>query len=443
MSDSMSAFYESKPLLADGGSAPKTVAHGGLVSFRSNVSATFMRQLLVAGLGILAVSLVSRSLGGEGYGKYALAVLSIQGALAVFSLSVPSIVVFYAERCRQSGSLAHLFGTAVVLQSGALLVLTALTALAWFMDLSAIRSLGAGSICVLGTLLVVQMSNMTLEAFLLGLRRYHLYNGCQLTLSLMYLAGLLWFLPPESSWQKVLFIQTLSAAVVFPFYIFSAKRLGLGKPSFSSQNLKEALRYGRHMWASNLISLANYRVQYILVEALFGLRTLGQYALLTQIMEKLWLPGQAIATILFPERAASREIDKNLVRRQGLKITAVNMILVFSGTLAVYGFLTCFDSKLFGTDFDRLTLLLLGLMSGIIAWAGVKILAAELAGSGRSQANALISLCSLCVGSLGLWLGSAFGSIGGAVGVSAGYTSGFILALILFLKMTETRPCGA
>ena len=97
-----------KLVLDPRGSAPGAVSATGYLA--SGLSATLVLRLTTLGLSFVALVLLGRLLGPEGYGQYAylMATVAILGPLA--AAGMPSIVVREVAACRSRGDYARLKG---------------------------------------------------------------------------------------------------------------------------------------------------------------------------------------------------------------------------------------------------------------------------------------------------------------------------------------------
>lgn len=152
-----------------------------------------------------------------------------------------------------------------------------------------------------------------------------------------------------------------------------------------------------------------------------------------QFSEKLWIPGRSVAAILFPERSAQLGAKGCAAYRQGMSLILLNMaraVLALACSMRLF-LLTksaCLGPalKIYRTSFSHSD-------QGIVGWAGVTIVGAELAGRGRSGSNCLASVLALGGSTLGIFIGNAYGLIG-AVGVSGGYLIAGAASLIMYMK---------
>ena len=90
--------------------------------------------------------------------------------------------------------------------------------------------------------------------------------------------------------------------------------------------------------------------------------------------------------------------------------------------------------KVFGRGYEDVTRMVMMLGPGIVAWSGVTIIGAELAGRGASEANLKSSLVAFLVMLIGVLLGSRFGLHYAVLGVSAGYIAGCAASLRFFYE---------
>lgn len=397
-----------------------------------SVVGTFGRQVIALLLNVLTISQVSRLLGAEGFGVFSLAVsIVVIGATCAY-LSAPSVVIHYSSKLDLAEK-GFLYGNgALIFLLGSIAVPLILYALIKSRLLP--NSLdGAGLVVIAGSI-VVQGGNAFCESVLLSNRRYKAFNALQLVAPSSF--ALFVFVGAPKSWVGCLDVYFLSYLIAFIFYFwfawgyYKSVRLGAGRNLVSTY-----LGYGVKMWLANLVTVALYRMPLFIVEALVGGRGVGVYSVSSQFSEKLWMPGRAFAAILFPERSASTEIWSGKKYREGLFAVAVNMAIVFLGVLALYMAFLNFSEVLFGREFDGLLDTTLALGPGVVAWAGVTVLGAELAARGMSGANLMSSAWALVAFVLSVWTTQASATLVGiAACVSAAYIVGLSFSLYFYVN---------
>lgn len=401
---------------------------------RQAVLYTFARQVAVLLLGLVSVSLVSRSLGAEEFGRYSFAIAVVYMANTILSLSLPAVIVHFMEPMRQKGKQGELLGNGLLLLSAGCFLALLCGLLGIHSHYFASKGFDTLGIWVMLVLLALQMLRSFLEAIVLGIRDYGAYNAMQLGIPAITLALLVLFQTAWTKWQHVVLIGAAATGVVIPWYWSVARNRGLTSLTVGCTIRQTFFGYGMQMWMSNLVTVANYRMQYFLIEMLFGAKGLGQYALAVQFSEKLWIPGQAVAAIVFPERSAGPRIDRRKTFRQGLRLIVLNMVLVLMGLLGLYVFFSAFKGAIFGAGFDDVANLVLALGPGMVAWAGVTIIGSELAGRGHSGSNLVASFVALMVGTIGVIWGGFYGILWAALGISSGYICGCAVSLWYFYK---------
>lgn len=396
--------------------------------------ATMARQVLLLGSGLATMALVSRALGVEEFGKYALA-NSLAFLLGTFlSLSLPAVIVHFMESMRRLGLAGELVGNgAAILAVSIFLLFTFGSALIGVFLPGEKRELL--HVISIQLLVLVQMLMAALEGVILSVRKYSVYNVLALGAPSCMLVLVLLLADFSHEWQNFVMLNIVAIIIVLPFYAREVIKLRLGPLSVRNRALRNTyLGYGLKLWMANLATAAQYRIPYILIESLLGVRALGVYSLGMQFSEKLWIPGRSVAAILFPERSAQLGAKGCAAYRQGMSLILLNMAIVCVGVGVLYAVILTYQERLFGPGFEDLPNVILALGPGIVGWAGVTIVGAELAGRGRSGSNCLASVLALGGSTLGIFIGNAYGLIGVAVGVSGGYLIAGVASLIMYMK---------
>ena len=165
----------------------------------------------------------------------------------------------------------------------------------------------------------------------------------------------------------------------------------------------------------------------------------GIYTVGLQLVEKLWLPSQAVSTILLPKLSHQLNDEKDgSVAQLTLNIARLTLIFTFIIALFFVLLLPFLINILFGIQYSDAIGVALLLLPGILAWTPSRVLANDLAARGFANINLKNALVVLTINIAGsVLLINAFGYKGAAVATSIAYVSDLLLRAYAFNKVTN------
>jgi O-antigen/teichoic acid export membrane protein len=216
-----------------------------------------------------------------------------------------------------------------------------------------------------------------------------------------------------------------------------------GRPALAQAKAVSA--FGARGQAGNLISLLNFRLDFILLAAIAGPAVLGGYAVASKFAEVLRLPSLSLFWVLYPrfakdDAAQAESRARRLIPRAGVLTAVAAVPLALSAGFVV--------PAVFGEDFRPAIvpaqILLLGL--SIEGVAGV--ITAFLYGRGRPGLNSLATGGGLVLTViLDLLLIPRFGAVGAAWASTVAYltTTGMLIAWWMLVRTQDPAadPAGA
>jgi len=200
--------------------------------------------------------------------------------------------------------------------------------------------------------------------------------------------------------------------------------------------------YGFRSHLSNIITLLNYRSSLLILGYFTTPITVGIYSVGMQLVEKLWLPSQAVSTVLLPrlsnqlgEGGDTKKISK--LTLDCARLTFIITILISIVFVLLLPFIIHF---LFGTEYSQAFYVVVLLLPGILAWTPSRILANDLAARGFAELNlknsywvfAINIVLSICL--IPIW-----GLIGAAIATTIAYVMDLLLRLVSFNKVTQSE----
>src|SRR5690554_240397 len=413
------------------------------------------RQVIGALLQLLVVVLIARSLGPEGNGQYAMAVL-VPTMLANFlSMGIGPATIYFVSRKDISAdrAIAGNIKLGVLLSFvGVGLTLPILTL--WGSSLFPGVPVGLlyAGLVAFPVLLLTGFLTTILQA----LEEFKAFNVVVL-------------LPPLVSLGMVtvtLHIMNMGVYAGIGAYILG-QLSGLGavfwvlynarlkpegglqlrnKPLIDGDYNGGILRYGWKAHISNIITFLNYRSDIFMVNFFLSPAIGGIYVIAVQLAEKLWIPSQALSTVLLPRMGAMSDDPQarlNLARKGFFWIALVTALLGAVSAFALYWLI----GPVFGEAYGGALLPFLWLLPGVVMWAGARIQANYLAALGKPEWNSYVAIVVLIMNISGnLVLIPAFGAIGAAMATSVAYGFDAIAKFLLMrrsMKLSISHAQGA
>ena len=425
--------------------APSTDGMVGLELRRLglNIGVTFVRQLTAVLLQLVMVILIGRLIGPQAIGVYAVAML-LPGLLTnLLNLGISPANVYYVASRQVTAEIAWSTTLSLTLLQGlaGLLIGAAVIIFkgeAWFSGVS-----GPVLWIALCSCPFALLSTLAASIFQ-GLQAFRLFNAILLADPILTLAGILGLaalgrLDVESLMLAVLAGKVLTTLIVLGLL---RKRLRAGpgwwKPS-TGNYMRDALRYGYKAHLSNLLTFLIYRIDLFLVNFFSGPAAAGVYFVAVRMTELLWMPSQAISTVLIPRLS---ELSHDEDKRRGLTplIARFALWLTFAGALVIAALAYPLTKILFGAEFTAAVSAILFLLPGIVLGAGGRVLANDAAARGMVGINMVSAAVIVVVNALGnIALIPSYGIDGAAAATSFAYAVNFILRLVIQQWITGVR----
>ena len=369
--------------------------------------------------------ILARSLGPEGRGIYAVAIL------------IPAIVALLAQLGFQAANVYHtskrllpmddIVGHAVSLAF--LLGAFCYLLIFGYVELThAPQFLGIGSQFVLVSCIALPFTLLTIfvQGIQQGAERFVQFNTVLLTqyaapavallIALVLLRGET--LQAVEAWTAAAITTSLVAAS-------GVSRVGRLSPRLNLTTLRRLFRFGIVSYVSTLTSFVNYRFDVFLVNFFAGARQVGLYSVGTGLAEVIWYLSNAAGIVLAPRVAGAERELGDRVTEAVTRVVAL-LAIVAAGALAV---LAPFVVVLFfGEAFAESKWAVWLLLPGIVTFSVGRILSMYLLGRGRLPVDLVASFIGLVVTLvLDLLLIPRFGFRGAAVASSIAYTAAMLV----------------
>ena len=410
----------------------------GLGNLIKNSLTTLVRQLGVGLLQLATVVAIARTLGPEGNGQFAIALLLPTMLSTFLNMGLPNANVHFIGSKKVSVAIVlqtSLIWSAFLIFCGLICgsIAIAIFGNKWFpgVSLSALWL----ALCIYPGLLIQTF----LVSIFQGLQDFKSYNLVllsqpTLTLFLILLLG-------TSRLNSVTVIvgaylagsiaALIAAGIMIPRGLEVIKSRCNSWRDYSISVTGYALK--THL--SIALAFLNYRVDFYLLNFFGNTTETGLYAISTQIAEKLWLLSAAVGIVLLPH-LSELSAEKDRMK----KVTPLVYIWVLLLT-SVAGLFTVLLASplitlLFGEIYRSSAVIVQFLVPGVIAWSGARVLAYDIAARGRPELNIYMNLGTLLINIIGnILLIPQHGTRGAAIATTVAYCLFSIQMVVVYTKL--------
>ncbi|HEY7801864.1 MAG TPA: oligosaccharide flippase family protein [Dehalococcoidia bacterium] len=411
-------------------------------SFFRHVNIVLLTYAVEGALAFASGALVAQALGPSGRGVYAIFVLSAGFAQLVFGLGIGSAAIYFINRrempVRDVVAAAHVSVLWSVVITAALVGIVAP-----FVSTGAI---GAGVPVWLFIFAVPALVySAVLRLILQGMSRFAEMGIATVLHPLVMLVLVSIAMAAGSPTpEQVIVFWTLGHACAASFALM---RIGLRNVDVKQivrprvANIRRLAHFGVQGESGNALQLLNYRLDQYIVRGFVGLAGVGIYAVGVSVSEGVFLLANAVAIVLVP-RLTSADPDE---ARAMTPVACRNTMLMAAAGAAVLGAVAAWViPPVFGSGFDDSVQALWWLLPGTVALTGSKVLTSYIFSQGRPFVNTLITVASLVVTLVALFvLVPVFGVNGAAAASSLAYITHFCVALYAYRRMSRQRVLDA
>jgi O-antigen/teichoic acid export membrane protein len=203
-------------------------------------------------------------------------------------------------------------------------------------------------------------------------------------------------------------------------------------------SLKEMLHYGAFLQLSTLVTTLNKRLSLYLLKTHCDEKSLGVYALGTQVTEGVNIIGLSIGLVEFSALSNTEKAERT--SQLTLRFLKLSVLLTFTALLVICLLPSRFFEWLFSGEFSDIHTVILLIAPGIVFFSAHTILANYFSGTGKPKYNLYASLIGLSVTLVSAfilipWLGIR----GAAITTTLTYASLFIYQWLVFHRITGSR----
>lgn len=401
-------------------------------------SVSLLSQGTILIIGFINGIIITRSLGVDGRGKYAIAMGIIVALGLLFGEGL-----YYSNTYLVSikkNKLSQLFtnGKIAVLGFSVIMVLTAICS----------HKLLTSTVLpgITSQLLLLSVFSVTpliflrsVTGLLLGLQRYYSYNiflAAPFVLYIFLNIGLLLFSTYSPERVLVNYLIAMSCIALFAsFWLYFKEKIQLGT---SWDTGKESFSIGLKSSASQISLFLLFRVDIFLVNYFLGVRPAGLYSIAVVVTELLQKTANTLGTVIFPKLSG-----KSL--QEGRKLSLSVLLFVFFIGIVFSLFMVIFGVKiitlLYTKDFAEAANPLYILLPGAVIMSCGRIILSALWGQNFPRITIIVPLVSFCLNVvLNLLFIPMFGMNGAALSTTISYAFFGIILTVYYFKHDVAKP---
>jgi len=405
------------------------------LSYTSDVSISFITQVLVCAIAAVTSIIVSRVLGPSGKGIYSLAVTipTIVAMLSTMGMNSASVYLLG----KKTGHQGSILGNVLVYSLAAGTLISGLCfALMPFWERFFLHNSPPVYLYLALPLIPFLMVFDNISYTLLGHRDMFKYGLFNLINPVFYFALLLIFYflgaldVTRAIWAYIFgVVVSICAGLFMLFKNGYAEGLSLDKGTFV-----KAAKFGIKQHLGTIFQFLNYRLDFLIIAVFLAPSEVGLYSVAVLIGETIWYIPNALGQVLYPQTISSDKKTADsftpLVCRNTVIFTLVPAVILYliSGSVIPWLFTDRF--------LPSVTALKL-LLPGIVALSIGKILSSDLVGRGYPYYSSFVAFVALIFTVIfDILLIPRFGINGAAVASSISYISSACTIMYLFHKTT-------
>lgn len=405
--------------------------------FTKNILHTFSTQVIGFFLAIAISIIITRGLGPEGKGIFALASLIVSFLMLPTGLGLNQATTYFTGNKKYSAK--DILSSNVVLSSLISIIgVAAGLAIILFFNTQLFPSVPRIYLLLSLSLFPVVYFFDLISQVLMGLQRIQAYNVLKLIPSVLYLVFLAIPFFASSLTVGIAIGANVAAQAIIGIALFSATRKAAGGFTFSLniRYVKDALIYGFQVYLANIFYLARPQVNAFLLNIYLNPRAVGLYVTALGLSEVMQWFSRSTATVLFPRVAAEEDKDR---RKQFTPVICRNvMAITFLAAIILIFFGKWLILLLYSQKFLESLAPFQILLIGTVPIAGWLILNTDIFAQGKPMINTYIFAASVAMNILlDLWWIPTFGLIGAAWALTASYFLIFILTLVAYMKISR------
>ncbi len=394
--------------------------------FVRQVSETYLTRFLIVVLGLVNSILVTRILGPEGRGMFAVAVTIAAIGVQLGNLGLHSSNTYYVARDPQA--LPTLLGNSLLV-SAACAVVT-VVAFAVVRTNPGLAPLGGPLLALALAAIPVGLASLLLQNLLIGTLQIHAYNVIDFVTRILGVLLVGATVPMGVVSPEVVFALGLATTGLGAVWIFVRLRSIVGGPiRRSTSSLWSGLQYGLRAYFGSLFAFLVLKSDVVLVKYLRGAEETGYYSIAVGIADLLLMLPTVLGTILLPRLGAA----PGLAHRWDLTRRVLKVVVPGTPLALLVVLLTArpLIRLAYGSAFDPAFSAVVWLLPGIGFLAINTVLMNFFAACGMPPVTVYSPLIALVVNVLiNLRLIPSLGFVGASVSSSLAYGLMLLMSLV-------------
>jgi len=286
------------------------------------ISMVFVRQILVGVLQVITLIIIARGLGTEQMGQYTLAILLPTLFSQMITFGLQSVNIYAIGRKIVSEQQA-LYANLVLLAAISLLTGGILLLVVHYFGQYFFNEVPVSLLYLSIAALLPQTFFTVLPSLVQAIQNFKWFNIlCVAQPAMIFVVSMIAILLAQNV-ESVLTAYVISHWISFFILIRIILKLIKIETYSLIKFLKEFIGYGLKSHLSNIITLLNYRSSLLILGYFTTPVVVGIYSVGMQLAEKLWLPSQAVSTVLLPrlsnklgEGSDAQEVCETHVRQR-------------------------------------------------------------------------------------------------------------------------------
>jgi O-antigen/teichoic acid export membrane protein len=399
------------------------------------IGITFLVQLVVFFIGIGNNVIISRLLGPESLGIFAIIIVIVELALRIVNPGIDTSAIYFIsnKRFEFREYISTYFINAIIIIVLGILILVLLNQIESVTLFS--ETLNLNFIADFFPVIVFYFIAFLFYEFgvkiPLGLERFNEYNKIQLLKPIILFALLI-----VSSFIFTINLDLVLLVVGLSFIIPGLLYWQMALPinfSWRKEPAEKSFRFGIKIMLGNLVQFLNYRTDILLIGFFLSGTEVGWYYVSVIIAERLLFLTQATSTILFPSASSS-----DIQREKTPILSRLNFTFVFAGSIIIGISAYWLVPLLFSAEYSNSVLPLIVILPGIISLSVSKILSADFISRGLPQYSLYVSLLNFCLNiGFNIILIPKMGIAGAALSSTLSYTAALFLQIYFYNKLTD------
>ena len=398
-------------------------------SLAGKIFSVFTTKIFVLILSFLGSIIIARSVGADGRGLIAAALIYPQILLSLMEGGMRQAATLFVGKKRASD--AEVLGALYIYLSIAGIVGTFVT---FYLLSLGDSSYSLLSMCLVSAILPFSLATSALRGYFLGKEKIAVFNRLAWVQKIIYfLIILILFFTDQLSVFTVIATSAFVAGINAIQSFLHLRSIQAPAANYKLSTLKSMLAIGWIYALGFFVIVANYKVDILLLDWLSSSAEVGRYSVSVQLGELVWQLPAAVVTIMMSSTANSTVQDFDLTIQRICKATRLTVFITAFSTLGILAFCYFFVALLYGSDFSGVTAIILFLMPGLITATIFKTINSYFAGQGKPHISIFVMGFAVAINILlNFTLIPQMGANGAALASSVSYTIAAIIFALIF-----------